>query len=119
MRLRPWFLLIGVIVGLGCLQVAQRNAVLMKGYAVGERTRHLHTQQTDVSWLNVQVTGLASPVHLAQVAQERQLKLVAWSTLSSDRVTAADVMPGREPAKGQTLMAALDRESAAGDDTSD
>ena len=119
MPLRLWFVLIGVVVGLGCLQVAQHNAVFMKGYAVGERTRHLHAQQTDVSWLNVQVAGLSSPAHLAQVARDRRLNLVAWSTLASNRVTATDVASGREPSAGQTLMAALDRDSAAGDDSSD
>jgi len=74
--------LVGLLVGLGCLQVAQRNAIFLKSYAVGERTHHVHTQETQVAWLSTQVTGLASPMRLAEIAEERRLKLVAWSTLS-------------------------------------
>ena len=72
-------LLIGVIVGLGCLQVAQRNAIFLKGYAVGDRIDRVHTQETEVSWLGARVVGLGSPTRLSQLAQERHLKLVAWS----------------------------------------
>ena len=82
MRLSHWAALIGVVVGLGCLQVAQRNAVVLKGYAVGERMARVHHDETDALWLNAQVVELASPTHLSQVARERRLKFVAWSTLS-------------------------------------
>ena len=124
MRLTRWVLLIGMVVGLGCLQVAQRNAVFMKGYAVGERTHRLHTQQTDVSWLQVQVAGLSSPVHLSQVAKERQLKLVARATLWPAHAVAAGALPDaiadEHGTSGGTLMAALDRDAVADDhDTSD
>ena len=123
MRLTHWFLLIGAVVGLGCLQVAQRNAVFMKGYAVGERIHRLHTQQTDVSWLHVQVEELSSPTHLSQVAKERQLKLVAWSMLSPTPSVAAGALPDavsdERDTSGGTLMAALDRDGAGDDDTSD
>ena len=81
MRLSRWLTLIAILVGLGCLQVAQRNALYVKGYALGDRMERIHTQETDVSWLSAQVVALASPPHLSQIAQERQLKLVAWSTL--------------------------------------
>ena len=111
MRLRHWLLLIGGVVALGCLQVAQRTAVVMKGYAVGDGIRRLHARQTDVSWLNVQIAELSSPARLAQVAKDRQLKLVAWSTLS----------PAPPPA-GQPAMrtlAALSRDEAAGGDDTD
>ena len=124
MRLTRWLLLIGLVVGLGCLQVAQRNAVFMKGYAVGERTHRLLTQQTDVSWLQVQVAGLSSPTHLSQVAKERQLKLVARSTLWPAHTVAAGALPdaltNERSTLGGMLMAALDRDAVADDhDTSD
>lgn len=89
MRLSRWMTLIGAVVALGCLKVSQRNAIFLRGYAVGERLGRVHTQETDVSWLNAQVIGLASPGRLARVAQERRLKLVAWSTLSPERTVAA------------------------------
>jgi len=81
MRLPRWLMLIGVLVGLGCLQVAQRNAVTLQGYAVGERLRRVHAEETAVSWLQTEVRTLASPSRLAQVSDDRQLKLVAWSPL--------------------------------------
>ena len=86
MPLSRWMALIGVLVGLGCLQVAQRNAIFLKSYAVGERTHLVHTQETQVAWLGTQVTGLASPMRLAEIAEGRRLKLVAWSRLSPDQV---------------------------------
>ncbi len=83
MKLSRWLMLIGIVVGIGCLRVAQRNAAFMAGYAVAERTHTIHAQEAQVAWLHTQVMGLESPQHLAQVAQERRLKLVAWSTLPS------------------------------------
>jgi len=81
MTLSRWLLLIGIVAGLGCLKVAERNAVVLAAYAVGERTSRAHTQDTDVSWLRARVTELSSPAQLAQAAHDRQLKLVAWSML--------------------------------------
>ncbi|MBI2495437.1 MAG: hypothetical protein HYW10_02570 [Candidatus Omnitrophica bacterium] len=69
------------MVGLGCLQVAQRNAVFLQAFAVGERLRDLHAQENDVSWSNARIIGLTSPLRLAQIAEERRLKLVAWLRL--------------------------------------
>ncbi len=82
MNLSRWMLAIGVLVGLGCLQVAQRNAVYLKGYAVGKRMQRVHEIERDVAWLKADVIGLESPSRLARVAEERRLKLVAWSTLA-------------------------------------
>ncbi len=82
MNLSRWILVIGLMVGVGCLRVAQRNAIYLKGYAVGERMGRVHETQRDVSWLTADVIGLESPSRLARVAEERQLKLVAWSTLA-------------------------------------
>lgn len=81
MRFAQWFGLIGVVIGLGCFQVTQRNALFMAGYALGERAHAIHTQETQLTWLQAQVVGLESPKHLARMAQDRKLKLVAWSPL--------------------------------------
>ena len=78
-------MLIAVLVGLGCLQVAQRNALFLGGYAAGDRVSKLHTKEVEVGWLNAQVTGHLSPVALDQAAQERRLNLVAWSTWRSEQ----------------------------------
>lgn len=101
MRLSRWMLVIGIVVGFGCLKVAQRNAILVKSYALGERMDHLHAKRNEVAWLHAQVTGLSSPTHLAKIAEERRLELVAWSWLppqvsrSSPRNLAAGA-PERE-----------------------
>ena len=125
MPLSRWMGLIGIVVALGCLKVTQRNALFLQGYAVGERLAQMHKQETDVSWLHAQVTGLESPGRLARAAQDQQLKLVAWSTLSPERAVAAlqsaegDVMAegpsGVEPRLDH--VAALDpgRQGSAGD----
>lgn len=122
MALSRWLLLIGAVVGLGCLQVAQRNVLMMRGYAIGEGRAQVHAKDAEVSWANARVAGLASPVHLAQVAQERRLKLVAWSTLSdSDRGGLTDEMLQRAAGRGRvpaaepmTSLAALgDRDATA------
>ncbi len=83
MRLSRWVTLIAILVGLGCLQVSQRNAIFLKGYALGERTGHLHTQETDLSWLHASVVGLESPTHLARVAGNRGMKFEARKTVSA------------------------------------
>ncbi len=83
MSLSRWMVLIAVLVGLGCLEVAQRSAMVAEGYAVAERQHAVNERTAAVSWLNAQVIGLSSPAHLAHVAQERRLKLVAWSILES------------------------------------
>ena len=88
MRLSRWVTLIAILVGLGCLQVSQRNAIFLKGYALGERTDHMHTQETDLSWLHASVVGLKSPTHLARVAGDRGLKFEARKTVSATPVPA-------------------------------
>ena len=85
MRASRLFSLIGLVVVLGCLQVAQRTAVVMKGYGVGKRLHDMHARETDVSMLSLQITELSSPGRLARVAKDRQLKLVAWSTIASNK----------------------------------
>ena len=81
MRLSRWMLLIGGMVALGCLFVAQRTATFLKGYAVGERMHRVHAQENETSWLQAHVVELASPTHLAEVVEERDLKLVGWVRL--------------------------------------
>ena len=89
MRWPQWLALIGGMVGLGCLQVSQHNAVFLNAYAVGERLERVRTRQTEVARLQADVEGLASPSRLTRVAQERHLTLVAWSTLSPRTLLAA------------------------------
>ena len=112
MRLSHWLGLVAVVTGIGCLQVSQRTALVLSGYAVGERMHRVHAQETDVSWLNANVVGLASPVHLAQVAQEKGLKLVAWSTVPLGVSPAA-------VAQSDTPQTVEPMQLAAGDDTRD
>ena len=80
MPLSRWMMLIALVVAMGYLKVSQQNAIFLSGYAVGERTASVHAKTTDVSWLDVQVTEMASPTHLARIARDRGLNLVAWST---------------------------------------
>ncbi len=88
MRLSQWVTLIAILVGLGCLQVSSRNAIFLKGYALGERIDQMHTQETDLSWLHASVVGLESPTHLARVAGNRGMKFEARKTVSATPVPA-------------------------------
>ena len=94
MRLSRWMTFIGIVVGLGCLRVSQRNAIYLQGYAVGSRATRLHAQETDLAWLRSRVNGLSAPSRLAQIAEERRMKLVAWSPLPEDA--------GASPSAGAT-----------------
>lgn len=89
MPISRWGLLLGVMVGVGCLQVTQRNALFLKGYAVGERMKRVHAHETELSWLQADLAGLASPAGLLATARERQLTLVAWATWPTEASTAA------------------------------
>ena len=110
MRLSSWAVLIGLLVVLGCLEVTARNAVVLKGYAVGERADRLHDQETDLAWLRADVESLRAPARLASIAQERQLKLVARATLSS---------AGRSSSRAAAPAPASTIRLAAEDDTRD
>jgi hypothetical protein len=72
-------MLIVALMGIGMMKVAQHNAVVMKGYSLGEQTRNIHTARTDLAWLEAEVTGMGSPTYLLEHADEENLKLVAWS----------------------------------------
>ena len=124
MRLSRWLLLVGVVVGLGCLQVMQRTALLLRGYAVGERLRRVHTEETTVAWLSAEVDGLASPGRLAQASKDQRLTLAAWLPLSPTS-SSADVVPtalsqsmDHAPAVFSVANVAS-REAVITDDTSD
>jgi hypothetical protein len=112
MRLAQWMGLIGVVTGLGCLQVAQRNALFLKGYAVGEYRQRVHAKETNVSWLNARVVEMASPVRLADVAQERRLKLVARAMMTVGQGGVAST-PERQSVDGSGMI------QVAADDTAD
>ena len=120
MRLSHWMALIAVFVAVGFLSVSQRNAIYGQGYAVGRRLHKLHAEQSDVSRLRAHVTGLEAPTRLAQLADERRLKLVAWSTLSPDRPVAVasaaegDVVAGAGGVRSDRRVASLQ-----GTDTAD
>ena len=118
MRLQQWLILVGLVVGLGCLQVAQRNAIFFKGYAVGERMHRMHARETEVAWLNAEVQALQSPTRLAHVAEERRLKLVAWSSLVT-RVSAPSVVSITNASPLVHVAAADARDASGSDDTSD
>jgi hypothetical protein len=92
MRLSRWFLGLACVVGLGCLQVAQRTAIVRKGYALGERMNRVHAQRTDVSLETMQVAGLLSPAHLSQVAREQRMNLAAWWALRAEPSTATPLV---------------------------
>ncbi len=81
MQLQHWFLLIGLMVGMGMLRTAQQNALIVSGYALGDRAEQLHEQDVQMKRLRADVLELASPVHLADVARERRMKLVAWTSV--------------------------------------
>jgi hypothetical protein len=80
MRAGHWFALIGLITAVGMAQVAQRTAIYLKGYEIGEQLAKMHELNNDTRWLETEVTGLKAPGHLAHVMKSRRLELVAWST---------------------------------------
>lgn len=107
MSLPRWLTLIAVLVGVGCLQVAMRNAVILRGYAVGERLQRLHRQEGDLSWLKTKVVGLSSPASLAYVAREHHPNFVPWSPLpsSSLRLVATVGSPPTAAERVGTVLA--------------
>ena len=82
MPLGRWFLLIGLMMGLGMLRVAQQNALVVSGYALGTRAERLHDQDVQMEHLRADVLELTSPVHLADVAREQRMKFVAWTSVA-------------------------------------
>jgi hypothetical protein len=98
-------MLVAVCIGWGIAQVAWRNAIVMNGYHVGERLASVQTAQTRVDWLATEVARLESPIHLAEVAAQQKLGLVAWSVLPSSPAAPAQ----------QRLQLATAQEGASND----
>lgn len=87
-----WLLVIAGVTGFGCLQVAQRTAIVLKGYALSERMDRIHTQQTTMALERMDVEGLSSPAHLAQVARDQRMNFVAWSALAEGPVSGSSAV---------------------------
>ena len=101
MKLSTWFLLIALLIGLGCVQVMVHNAAFLKGYSLGEEERRLNAVEADVSWQRMRIGELVSPMALARVAEERRLKFVARSTISPSTVTTREAkLALRGPSNG-------------------
>jgi hypothetical protein len=81
MRLSHWFMLVGLLVGVGCLKVAQRTAILRSGYAVAQGEERVHAAEGDLRWTQATVIRLSGPARLSRAAQERHPEMVAWSHL--------------------------------------
>jgi hypothetical protein len=81
MRLGGWMGLIAALVGVGMLRVGERTAIVLGGYAVGDRLQRVHEREIEVAWLSAGIAGLASPPRLAEVVKERRLDMVARSML--------------------------------------
>jgi hypothetical protein len=84
MRLLRWLAAVGVVFGVGLLQAAQRNALVLNGYAVGARVTRAHAEENDLRRLRTEVAGLASPAELARFADRHDLTLVAWTPAAPD-----------------------------------
>jgi hypothetical protein len=97
MSLTRWLIGIAVLVGLGALRVTQHNALLRAGYRVGALSARVHAQETQLALRHTEVLGMASPTALARVANERDLKLVAWATVDGPSPLAQVAAAGREP----------------------
>ena len=97
MALRHWLAGLAVVVGLGLLKVAERNALLLQGSLLGERMSRLHETESEMGWARARVATLRSPMRLSMIAQERYSTLVAWSTLpaslSSPAVHGSTTVP--------------------------
>ena len=92
MLLKRWLVLIGILVVWGGLQITWRNAIVMKGYDVGQRLADVNRTQTKVRWETTQVIELTSPVHLAKVSTQRKLGLVARSTMTTPMTAAPSLL---------------------------
>ncbi len=112
MRFTRWLAIIGMLVSIGMLKAVQRNALLLKGYALGDRVERAHQEETDVSWLEARVLHLTSPDHLSETAQARHLNLVAWSTLAPQQIQVlADSVETSQEASTNSVQLADGRDT--------
>ena len=81
MRMMRWFLLIGLLAGVGVARVTQQTAMDLKGYRIGQQTAEVHKLANDMRRLTAEVIALRSPSHLGQVMTDHDL--VARSEVSS------------------------------------
>jgi hypothetical protein len=77
MPLSRWLALIGLVVAIGCLRIAQRTHLVLQGYALGALERRAHTQQAQLQWLSARVEGLGGPGQLMRESAQRPLVRVA------------------------------------------
>ncbi|HEX9779808.1 MAG TPA: hypothetical protein VGB20_01185 [bacterium] len=70
---------IGVLVAVGCVKVAERAAVIERGYGLGRKMAQADMRASAMAWLESDVVRLHSPVRLAAERAGRKLDLVAWS----------------------------------------
>ena len=120
MTIPRWLLLIAIMVGIGGAQVAQHNALWLQGYAVGTQMQQVHAMEGDVSWLNAQVIGLASPARLANVAQEKHLDLVAWAALTPrESLSRSSSAPAVDSKQQGSVRQEFNPLAVAADDTID
>ncbi|MBI2885524.1 MAG: hypothetical protein HYY15_05070 [Candidatus Omnitrophica bacterium] len=82
-KLRRWLFVLGILVAVGMLRVAQQTAVWRAAYRVGADVQRLHALENETAWLHADVLSLHSPTRLAGMMRNRrdQDKLVAWSEL--------------------------------------
>ncbi len=94
MSFSRWLALIGLLVGIGMLKVAQETSLALDAYRTGRDYTKLHDLETDTRWLETKVIALQSPIALVSTMKERHVQLVAWSRLSTPLAIAA---AGRSP----------------------
>lgn len=82
MTMGRWFILIGIVMGLGFAKVSQQSAIWLAALELGRQYEKLHALENDTQRLATQVTSLESPAHLLSVMNEQgRGRLVAWSAL--------------------------------------
>ena len=81
MSLKQWALLIACVAVVGIARVAQQTTLRLKAYDVGARLTQVHELENRTQWMEAQVDGAHAPLHLARIARQRKLELVAWSAM--------------------------------------
>ena len=96
-----WLALIGLLVAIGMLKVAQETSLALDAYRTGRDYTKLHDLETDTRWLETKVVALQSPIALASTMKERHVQLVAWSRLSTPLAVASAGRPSTAPKTAQ------------------
>ena len=103
-----WLSLVGLVVAIGMMKVAQETSLALDAYRTGRAYAKLHDAETDARWLETKVVALQSPIALASTMKERHVQLVAWSRLTTPLAVAA-----QSPAPAQRGARQLAREPQA------